>query len=62
MVRGVTRSPFLKRIVEVEAPSKYTAPKVKEYKGDSDPYEYACHFEHKMHSVSSNGKLRSYEV
>ena len=48
---GVTRPPFSKRIADVEAPSKYTAPKVKEYQGDSDPYEYVCNFEQKMHTI-----------
>ena len=48
MESGVSKSPFSRRIVELEAPSKYTLPKVKEYKGDSDPYEYVCHFEQKM--------------
>ena len=52
MVSGMTRFPFSKRIVEVEAPSKYTVPKVKEYKGDSDLHEYICHFEQKMQIVS----------
>ena len=28
----ITRSPFSKRIMEVEAPSKYEEPKIKEYK------------------------------
>ena len=40
VVSGVTRSPFLKKIVEVKVPSKYVTPKAKEYKGDLDPYEY----------------------
>ena len=44
-VNGVTRSPFSKRIADVEAPLKYMTPKVKEYMGDSDPYEYVYHFE-----------------
>ena len=50
MVSGVTGSPFSKRIVDVKAPSKYKAPKVNEYRGD--PYEYICHFEQKMETVS----------
>ena len=45
MVGGVTKSPFLRRIMEVEAPSKYSALKVKEYRGDTNPYEHVCHFE-----------------
>ena len=48
MVSGVMKSPFSRRIVEVEAPLKYLAPKVKEYNGDLDPYEYVCYFEQKM--------------
>ena len=52
MVSGVTKSLFSRKIVEVEAPSKYTGLKVKEYKGNSDPYEYVCHFEQKMQTVS----------
>ena len=52
IVSGVTRSSFSKRIVDIEAPSKYMTPKVKEYRGDSDPYEYVCHFEQKMQTVS----------
>ena len=48
MVSEVTRSPAFKRIADVEAPSIYMALKVKDYMGDSDPYEYVCHFEHKM--------------
>ena len=51
MVSGVTRSPFSKRISNIKAPSKYTAPKVKYYKGDSDSYDYVCHFEQKMQTV-----------
>ena len=31
--------------------STITALKVKEYKGDSDPYEYMSHFERKMHTM-----------
>ena len=52
MVSGVMRSPFSKRIMEVEAPSKYIAPKMEEYKGDLDLYKYVCHFEQKMQTVS----------
>ena len=52
MVSRVTSFPFSKRIVDVETPSKYMAPKVKKYKGDSDMYEYVCHFEQKMQTVS----------
>ena len=48
MVSGVTKSLFLKRIVEIEAPSRYMAPKVKEYKGDSDLYKNMCNFEQNM--------------
>ena len=44
IMSGVMRSPFSKKILEVEAPSKYTTSKVKEYKRDSDPYKYVCHF------------------
>ena len=52
MMNRVMRFPFSKRIVEVEAASKYTALKVNEYKRDSDPYEYICHFEEKMQTMS----------
>ena len=52
MVSGTMISFFLKRIVDVEALSKYIALKVKEYKEDSDLYEYMCHFEQKMQTVS----------
>ena len=45
IVSVVTRSPFFKRIADVKVPSKYTTLKVMEYRGDSDPYEYVCHFE-----------------
>ena len=51
MVSGVTKSPFSKRIMEVEASSKYEAPKIKEYKGYSNLYEYMCHFEQKMQTM-----------
>ena len=51
-VSGVTRSSFSKIIANVEAPSKYTTPKVKKYRGDSDPYEYVRHFEQKMQTIS----------
>ena len=36
MVSGLMKSPFSKRIADVEAPSKYTTPQVKEYRGNSD--------------------------
>ena len=63
MVSGVTRSPFSKRIAYVKAPSKYTAPKVNEYRGDLDPYEYVYHFKQKMQMISiSMAKLESHEV
>ena len=52
MVSGVTRSLFSKRIADVEAPSKYTTLKVKKNNGDLDPYEYVCHFEQKMQTIS----------
>ena len=45
MVGAVTKSLFLRRIMEVEALSKYSAPKVKDYRGDIDLYECVCHFE-----------------
>ena len=45
MVSGVTKSPFSKRITDIEEPSKYMTLKVKKYKEDSDTYEYVCHFE-----------------
>ena len=45
MMSNVTKSPFLKRIVEVEEPLKYAAPKVKEYKRDLGLYRCMCHFE-----------------
>ena len=41
IVSRVTRSPFSKRIVDVEAPSKYMTLNMM----DSDPYECICHFE-----------------
>ena len=46
------KSLFSKRITDVEAPSKYTTLKVKEYKGDLEPYEYVCHFKQMMQTVS----------
>ena len=60
MVSGATMSLFSKRIADVEAPSKYIARKVKEYKEDLDPYEYVCHFEQKMQKMSiPMGKLEA---
>ena len=52
MMNGVTKFSFSRRLVEVKAPTKYTTPKVKEYKRDSDSYEYVCHFKQKMLTVS----------
>ena len=52
MVSGLKKSPFYKRIEDVEAPSKYTASKVNEYRRDSDRYECICHFEQKMQTIS----------
>ena len=52
MTEAVIQSPFCREILQVTAPERYSAPKVREYKGSSDPYEYVCHFEQKMQTVS----------
>ena len=49
---GVIKSLFSGRIMEVEAPPKYSTTKLKKYGGDIDLCEYVCHFEQKRQTIS----------
>lgn len=52
MIEGINQSLFSSVITNVTTPKRYSAPKIRKYNENSDPYEYVCHFEQKMQTIS----------